>query len=131
MTTLPRPSEHAEQCALVEAIAWHANQRPALALLYAIPNGGARHKATAGRLKAEGVRAGVPDLCLPVARGGYHGLYIELKARHGRASEVQRWWLGRLAAEGYHAAVCWGCDDAERLILAYEAGAIVRGEGAA
>lgn len=126
MTTLPRASEHAEQAALIETIAWHANQRPALALLYAIPNGGDRHPAVAARLKAEGVRAGVPDLCLPVARGGYHGLYIELKIPGGRASPAQRAWIAALNAEGYMAAVCWGCDDAERLILAYEAGELVR-----
>ena len=63
-------SEHQEQAALFRW-AWFAQvKHPALALLYAIPNGGHRHKAVAARMKAEGVKAGVPDLCLPVARGG-------------------------------------------------------------
>lgn len=124
-----RPTEHDEQRALVELIAWHANQRPALALLYAVPNGGARHKATAGRMKAEGQRAGVPDLVLPVARGGYHGAYVEMKRPGGKVSPEQRAWLAALAAEGYYTAVCYGADDAERVLLAYEAGAVVRGGG--
>jgi hypothetical protein len=44
--------------------------------LYAVPNGGFRHKAVAGKMKAQGVRAGVLDFNLDVARGGYHGLRI-------------------------------------------------------
>mgnify|MGYP004433785991 CR=1 FL=1 len=38
-----------------------------------------RDARTAANLKRQGVKAGVPDLHLPVARGGYNGLYIELK----------------------------------------------------
>lgn len=127
--TTPTPlkrSEAGEQRALVEAIAWHANQRPALALLYAVPNGGARHYAVAAQLKAEGVRRGVPDLCLPVARGGYHGLYVEMKTKGGQVRPEQKVWLAALAAEGYYTAVCWSADEAERLILAYEAGEVAR-----
>ena len=62
---------------------------PELSLLYAIPNGGDRHPAVAAKLKAEGVRAGIPDYCLPVARGGFHALYVELKTLTGRASREQ------------------------------------------
>lgn len=54
---------------------------------FAIPNGGKRNVIVAQKMKAEGVRAGIPDLCLPVMRGGYGGMYIELKAgkRHNPA----------------------------------------------
>lgn len=48
-------------------------------LAHAIPSGGARDVVTAGRLKAEGVRPGVPDVCIPVARRNYHALYLEFK----------------------------------------------------
>lgn len=93
--SLPVPTEAQEQVTL---FSWAAVQAiPELALLYHIPNGGSRHKAEAARLRAEGVRAGVPDLCLPVPRGGFHGLYIELKRlRGGRLSEQQRAWLDAL-----------------------------------
>ena len=69
-----RNSEHAEQVALFKWAEFAAARWPELTLMHAIPNGGHRNKITAARLKAEGVRAGVPDICLPVARGGWHGL---------------------------------------------------------
>ena len=72
-------SESAEQSALFAWASQVSFSYPALRLLYAIPNGGARNKITAAILKREGVRAGVPDICLPVPSGAYHALYIELK----------------------------------------------------
>lgn len=50
-------------------------QWPELALLHHIPNGGTRDAVEAKHLKQQGVKSGVPDLCLPVPRGQYHGLY--------------------------------------------------------
>jgi hypothetical protein len=61
-----------------------------LKLLYAVPNGGDRNLRVARKLKAEGVLAGVADLCLPAARRGYHGLYIEMKSEEGTATEEQK-----------------------------------------
>lgn len=77
---MPVPTEAQEQMTLFSWAAMQSGKYPELNLLYHVPNGGSRHKAEAGRLRAEGVKAGVPDLCLPVARGQYHGLYIELIA---------------------------------------------------
>jgi hypothetical protein len=69
---------------------------------------------------AEGLRSGVPDLCLPVARGGWHGLYIELKRQDGgRLTDAQRGWLEALSEEGYRAVLCRGFDEASEVILAY------------
>lgn len=118
-------SEAAEQRALFQWAALQAKARPELALLLAIPNGGARHKATAGKLKAEGVKAGVPDVCLPVAKGVHGSLWIELKRPkapgkpRGRISEAQQWWIGNLQAHGQLAAVCFGWLEAKDLIEAY------------
>ena len=72
-------TEESHQTALFAWAALHANECPQLRLLLAIPNGGLRNKVTAGKLKAQGVKAGVPDIFLPVARGRYHGLWIEMK----------------------------------------------------
>ncbi|WP_085696471.1 VRR-NUC domain-containing protein [Pseudomonas sp. B26(2017)] len=91
-------------------------------LLYHVPNGGHRHKATAGKLKAQGVRAGVPDLVLAVARGGYFGLYIEFKAQppyDADVSPAQYAYIQALNAEGYLAVVCRGSFDAMEAIRAY------------
>ncbi len=106
-STLHR-DEHAEQAALFRWAIFARARLPELALLYAVPNGGHRHKAVAARLKAEGVKAGVPDVCLPVARGGHHGLYVEMKTATGRPSKLQRRWLALLREQGYRAEVCHG-----------------------
>ena len=60
-------SEHAHQVALFDWANLHLGRMPELAAMYAIPNGGARSKATAGKLKAEGVKAGVPDIVPAIA----------------------------------------------------------------
>lgn len=83
--------EHAEQAAVIQWVDWHIPSYSELQLLYAVANGGHRHKAVVGKLKAEGVRRGVPDLCLPVARSGAHGLYLQMKAPGGSERPHQRW----------------------------------------
>lgn len=112
-------SEHDEQAALFRWAAFAANRWPELALMFAVPNGGHRHKIVAARLKAEGVKAGVPDICLPVPRGAWHGLFIEMKTRTGSASREQKRWLGALQAQGYRVAVCKGWEAAKELIEEY------------
>ena len=81
---------------------------PELSLLHHIPNGGTRKPAEAKHLKDQGVKRGVPDLCLPVPRGKYHGLYIEMKTEHGHTSDEQEWWGDKLSAQGYAWKVCHG-----------------------
>ena len=85
---------------------------PELALLHHIPNGGTRDAVEGRHLKAQGVKAGVPDLCLPVARGQYHGLYLEMKTETGRLSRPQAWWGSSLANQGYAWNVCRGWQQA-------------------
>jgi hypothetical protein len=111
--------EHQEQVALfrwadLQRVRWHE-----LELMHAIPNGGRRDAVTGGKLKAEGVKAGVPDLCLPVAKSGYHGLYIEPKTSAGKASIKQLQWFGALAGQGYRVSICRGWLEASRLITDY------------
>jgi len=107
---MAKRSEHVEAVTLLRVVRLHERQRPELALLFAVPNGGDRNPVVAAKLKAEGVRAGVPDYLLPVARQGFHGLAIELKAVGGRPSSEQRQWLADLVAQGWRAEVCvgWG-----------------------
>lgn len=116
------PTEHQEQVALFEWAAWMAKRIPELHLMHAIPNGGKRDIRTAARLKAEGVKPGVPDIFLPVPRGGKHGLYIELKRRKGGViSKAQEAWIRALTNQGYMCAVCHGAEAARDEILAYMA----------
>ncbi|MDD2370854.1 MAG: VRR-NUC domain-containing protein [Firmicutes bacterium] len=95
------------------------NKYPGLEKMYHVPNGGHRHITTAMRLKAEGVKPGVPDIVLPVARGGFHGLYLELKADKGKLSKEQEKWLTDLKDEGYKAEVAYGFDEAIKTITNY------------
>jgi VRR-NUC domain len=120
------PTEHSEQSAAVQTLLMMAGDRPALLMLYATPNGGKRHVITAKLMKDEGVRRGVPDLCLPVPRGGYVGLYVESKIEGGEVSPDQKWWLAALEAQGQCTRVCWSADEIVNTVLAYERGDILR-----
>ena len=114
------PTEAEEQAALFHWAGLMQGQHPELKLLHHIPNGGYRNKREAASLQREGVKAGVPDICLPVARNGCHGLYIELKRRKGgRLSPSQARWMEQLQKQDYQVAVCYGWDEAKRIILQY------------
>ncbi|MNZ64359.1 VRR-NUC domain protein [compost metagenome] len=113
------PTEEQDQIALV---AWFDRWAPKdlRGRLAAVPNGGHRNKATAGRLKASGVRAGVPDLQLLTPRHGFAGLIIELKREKGGAlTKEQADWLDWLNAQGFMAVTCKGFDAAQKTIKGY------------
>jgi len=119
----PIPTESREQKTLFEWAKLMEGRWPELGLLYHIPNEGKRSRTTGARMRAEGLRSGVPDICLPVARGGHHGLYIELKrVKNSRVTKDQLEWISALVAQGYVAAVCRGCDEAISLITDYMSG---------
>lgn len=114
-----RDLEHQEQVALFKWANLQSKKHPELELLLAIPNGGHRHIGVARKLKAEGVKAGVPDMFLPVKRGNYGGLWIELKKKKGgRLSENQKWWQERLTKDYMH-VVANGFEEAKDAILSY------------
>lgn len=85
--------EDNEQMILIRWAQFESGRHPELSLLFHVPNGGKRSKVEAARFKAMGVQAGVPDLFLPVPRGAYHGLFIEMKAPKGRTSNAQNTWI--------------------------------------
>ncbi len=113
-------SEADEQKAVVEWCEW--KRIP----VYHIPNEAQRSPRTAAHLKKMGMRPGVPDLCIPVARGGKHGLYVEMKAGRNKPSDSQLRWLSILEEQGYEATVCWGADEAIAAIEAYMAAGVTR-----
>lgn len=115
----PTSDEATEQLCLMRWAAFQSAVYPELDLLYHIPNEGKRSKATGARYKAMGLKSGVPDLCLPVARGGYHGMYIELKAGKNTTTKAQKDWLDALAGQGYMTAVCYGWEAAQKVIEEY------------
>lgn len=116
----PLPSEHAEQCALMDWAQMAYGKHPELRWLYATPNGGLRHPKVAKQLKDEGAKPGVCDLFLPVPRCGYHGLYIEMKRQKGgRLSPEQKDFIEFVQSHGYRAEVCAGWIVARDVLMDY------------
>lgn len=116
----PVPTESQEQQRLFQWARMEEGKFPELALLYHIPNEGKRSRSTGRRMVAEGLKKGVPDLCLPVARGGAHGLYIELKrTRDWKITKEQESWMNDLMAQGYQVALCIGWEKAAEIIRSY------------
>lgn len=122
-------SEHTDQAALFQWAAYNTAMYPQLELLYAIPNGaglnhqvskaGRRYSPEAAKLKAEGLKSGVPDVALPVARGPYHGLYIELKYGKNTTSPQQNKWIEALRSQDYRVVIAYGWEAAAQTILEY------------
>ena len=111
--------EATEQETLVNWCRLFENRYPELKLLYHVPNGGSRNRLEAANLKRQGVKAGVPDLCLPVPKRNYHGLYIEMKYGKNKTTEAQEEWLEALQQQDYKTAVCYSAEEAQEVIKDY------------
>jgi len=124
-------TEHGHQCALFCYIRQEAphvlpsNIAASLNRLFAIPNGGERHAAVAGKMKAEGVKAGVLDTFLPVPLGDACGLFLEMKApgKLKNTSSEQDDWIACLR-ENYAVYVCDHWADAAATLLTYLTGTV-------
>jgi len=125
-------SESQHQMALFRWAAYATATHPELRWLHSIPNGGYRTKATAGKMKGEGAKPGVPDLFLDVPRQSKNGLRIELKVPRvqgikgatktvsaGALSAEQKEWLDHYQRCGYEAKVAYGWAEAKDIILEY------------
>ncbi len=113
------PTEDEEQAAVINWAKLQEGKYPCLKWLYAIPNGGSRGKREAAKFKRTGVKSGVSDLCLPVARGGYHALYVEIKALDGKTEPTQREFIMDMKDLGNQAVACWGFEAAKDELLKY------------
>jgi len=122
---LAKDSEHSHQTALFAWAALSVGKYPQLKWMFAIPNGGLRDIRTATNLKAEGVKAGVPDIFLPVFHwsvgeaGGYPGLFIEMKVGKNKTSKEQNEWIEALEKEGYICKVCYSWEEARDVLINY------------
>ena len=110
-------SEDDEQAALFQYASYQKEIE--WSLLFAIPNGGYRKIKTGIQLKRTGLKPGVPDIFLPVGRGVYHGLFIEMKSEKGTVRKNQKEWHDALRTQGYKVEVCRGCDQAIKEIQEY------------
>lgn len=111
--------EDTEQENVISWANWHLREYPELKWLHHIPNGGKRNKAEAARFKAQGVKAGVSDLFLPAAHGGYFGLYIEMKYGKNKPTDQQKEFIADMQQAGYDARVAYSAQEAIEILQKY------------
>lgn len=120
-----KTSEHLEQVRFIQWCKLNENRYKELGLIFAIPNGGTRggtklQKIINGRrLKEEGVRPGIPDLCLPIARKGFNAFYIEMKTKKTYPNRTQKRIHQLLQKYNNKVVVCHSCEDAIKETLLY------------
>lgn len=112
-----KKSETTEQIKLFEWAKKNEYILPCLALMYHVPNEGKRTNGSV--LKAAGLKRGVPDVCLPVPRRGWNGLYLEMKYGKNKTTDEQERYMGLLQQQGYKTAVCYGFEEARNTVIAY------------
>lgn len=111
----PEPSkslEHEQQVIVFQWATAAALKWPELMALYAIPNAGKRSFAAAKWMLAEGLRPGMPDICLPVPRNGFGACFIEMKIDGGKLSPAQHERLDVLRRAGNYAHVAYSAAEA-------------------
>lgn len=118
-------SEDAHQKAIFCWCALNFDKYPELRWLFHVPNGGFRNKQEAAKLRAMGVKSGVPDIWLPIKRGNFSGLVIELKKpgkdgkAPGRTDAQQKEWIAMLKEQSFGAMVCIGWEQAKEALISY------------
>jgi hypothetical protein len=117
-------TEHQVQVALIDWVdVMCRTAYPQLRWLFAVPNGGLRHPAVANYMKAEGLRAGVPDLVLPVPVEPWHGAYLEMKRAAGELTPRQAEWREHLIGAGYSYCMARSFEQARDFLISYLKGA--------
>lgn len=112
-------SESLEQEALIQWATLARQEFKELEMLFHIPNGAKRDIRVGAALKRQGVKAGVPDLFLPVARETHHGLFIEMKVGRNKQTAEQKVWEQNLLEQGYKVIVCYSWIAAKEEIIKY------------
>lgn len=112
-------TEFAHQAALMCWAADSVVKYPELVWLFAIPNGDVRTAVSGARLRAQGVKPGVADLCLPVARKSFHGLFLEMKVGDGKLSPSQIAFEQFVNEGGYNHATCYSWEQARDVVEGY------------
>lgn len=113
--------EFDEQCAL---FSWARDPLarkiyPGLRLLSSSLNGVKLTKAQAGKAKAAGMLTGESDVRLPVPRGRWIGLIIEMKAGKNTATDEQLAYGKEMEAEGHRFRICYSATAAQEIIIEY------------
>ena len=108
-------SEHQEQVALFQALSLH----PECRWIFTTPNGGLRSKTTAVNLVREGLKKGAWDIFIPLARQGFHGMFIEMKYGKNKLTPEQAEFGEFVSEQGYKTFVSYNWQDAYNAIVEY------------
>lgn len=114
--------EETEQILLFQWRDLSVKDIPELRWLHSSLNGVPLSPGLAVKMRRMGMTKGVVDVFLPVVRGGYSGLYIEMKRRNGVESDLsasQKEFIAFAREQGYRAEWCKGWIPARDLILEY------------
>jgi hypothetical protein len=120
-----QPTEAQTQAAFFSWLALHEKKHPVLGLFFAVPNGSFKSPAARGLFKRTGLKAGVPDVHLPIPtqrHGGfplYSGLWIEFKTSKGNPSDVQIAWQTKLRLVGHRVEICRSWTEAANIVIEY------------
>lgn len=125
-----RSNKHIEHDMQVACVNWFKEHFAAYEpFFWSTPNGGYRSAKTAREMKAEGQKAGVPDLQLAYPCNGYHGLFIEMKKSimgkrgkligKGVCSDAQYKVINDLRKVGYRVEVCYSFDQFKEIVTNY------------
>ena len=99
------------QAAYFQILALNEKRLPRLKWIHASMNGAsASSKAAAAQRKAQGQKSGVSDICIPIARNGYHGAWFELKIKPNKLTDAQKEFLDAMVDNGYYAVAVWSLD---------------------
>lgn len=112
-------SEHKDAQALWQWRTLMLGRHPELKWLIHIPNEARRSKTLAAMLKSTGLQAGVSDYLLPVARGPYHGMWIELKHGKNKPSDKQEEFIKDMRLQDYYADWVIGYEEAIKRVQWY------------
>ena len=113
-------NEQKNVIAIARFMAKDEKKYPFLHRLHSSQNG--ENRKTEGqrtRANAQGLLKGLSDLCLPVPRNGYHGLYIEMKYNKGKPTPEQKKFIEDSLLLGYQAVICWSAKEAIQVIEDY------------
>lgn len=116
---MKHPTEHQIQAAFIEWCRLNETRIPGLRLGFAVPNGGARAKVVAAKLKAEGVRAGVPDWMCPWPTDFFNGLAIEFKRGNNKPTKAQDDYMALLADASWQVSLCFSTEEAIKTVERY------------
>lgn len=78
-----------------------------------------RYISQRNKAKSTGYVKGFPDLGVYEAKGGYHGLFIEIKQKGGYPTKDQKYWIEQLNKKGYYACCVKGLDNIIQVIDDY------------